>query len=101
MHIDVESHNHSWEGLQQIIIESFVAAEVNDWPYVLLPDVIHLVVWSQITIPRDPETRDISPEGRVVVDGFVKRYFIDATGFGELWCVLWFKKLSGLQSIPI
>jgi hypothetical protein len=78
---------------------------VNDWPYGLTPDIIHIVVWTRTLIPTDPNTDDMTAESRAGVAAFVKRYFADSLtdadddgGIGEDR-VLWFKNWVQLQSV--
>lgn len=74
-------------------------ALINDWPYGIEPEVTHMVVWSRTQIPTDPETGDLTPQSRVLVQNFVKRYFVDALGPGGEKQVLWFKNWVALQSV--
>ncbi|KAM4055263.1 hypothetical protein HRG_006059 [Hirsutella rhossiliensis] len=72
---------------------------LNDWPYGLDPEITHIVVWSRTPIPTDPETGDMTPESRALVQNFVKMYFVDALGPGGGKQVLWFKNWVALQSV--
>ncbi|KAM5358904.1 hypothetical protein ACJZ2D_014890 [Fusarium nematophilum] len=72
---------------------------VNDWPYGLDREIRHIVVWLRTTIPTDPGTGDMTPESRVLVKSFVKRYFVDALGPDGESQVLWFKNWVALQSV--
>lgn len=72
---------------------------VNDWPYGVTPDIVHLIVWSRTPIATDPETGDLTPESRQITDSFVKRYFADTLGPRCRDRVLWFKNWAALQSV--
>ncbi|XXH04789.1 NADH-cytochrome b5 reductase [Hypoxylon texense] len=72
---------------------------INDWPYGLTPDLAHIVVWSRTTIETDPETGDMTPESRKIIEDFVKRFFIEKLGPGGNDKVLWFKNWVALQSV--
>ncbi|PNY27060.1 Uncharacterized protein TCAP_03008 [Tolypocladium capitatum] len=72
---------------------------INDWPYALTPEITHIVAWSRSPIPTDPETGDMTPESRALVQDFVDRYFVDGLGPDGEWQVLWFKNWTGIQSI--
>jgi hypothetical protein len=72
---------------------------LNDWPYGLDPAITHIVVWSRTTIPTDPETGDMTPESRAIVQAFVQRYFVDSLGPGGEKQVMWFKNWVALQSV--
>lgn len=71
----------------------------NDWPYGLTPDITHLVVWTRTIIPTDPETGDVTPESRRLIQDFVKSYFVDKLGPGGEDRVMWFKNWVALQSV--
>ncbi|KAI0115147.1 hypothetical protein F4814DRAFT_308426 [Daldinia grandis] len=72
---------------------------INDWPYGMMPNMTHIVVWSRTTIPTDPETGDMTAESRDTVKDFVKSFFIDKLGPGGDDKVLWFKNWVALQSV--
>jgi hypothetical protein len=72
---------------------------INDWPYALEPDTSHLVVWTRTLIPTDPETGDVTPESRKLINDFVKRYFVEPLGPGGDERILWFKNWAALQSV--
>ncbi|KAG5989051.1 hypothetical protein E4U54_004462 [Claviceps lovelessii] len=60
---------------------------LNDWPYGLAGDIIHLVRGA------------MTPESRALVADFVRRYFVDALGEDGGGRVLWFKNWGLLQSV--
>jgi Protein of unknown function (DUF3605) len=72
---------------------------LNDWPYGLQPDITHIVVWSRTIIPTDPETGDMTPSSRAIVQSFVQRYFTNSLGPGGDHKVMWFKNWVALQSV--
>jgi hypothetical protein len=74
-------------------------ALLNDWPYGLDPQITHIVVWSRTLIPVDDGNGDLTPESRKLVEGFVKRYFVDRLGEGGDERVMWFKNWVSLQSV--
>ena len=71
----------------------------NDWPYALSPGINHIVVWLRTVIPTDPETGDMTPESRAIVESFIQRYFVDSLGPGGDGQVMWFKNWVALQSV--
>ncbi|KAI4599698.1 hypothetical protein KJ359_001434 [Pestalotiopsis sp. 9143b] len=73
---------------------------LNDWPYGLTPDIKHIVVWSRTPIKTDPETGDMTPESRRIIESFVQRFFVDRLGPNGADRVLWFKNWVALQSVP-
>ncbi|KAI1661792.1 hypothetical protein F4813DRAFT_173144 [Daldinia decipiens] len=72
---------------------------INDWPYGMMPNMTHIVVWSRTTIPTDPETGDMTTESRDTVKNFVKMFFVDKLGPAGDDKVLWFKNWVALQSV--
>ncbi|KAI1467154.1 uncharacterized protein F4812DRAFT_431456 [Daldinia caldariorum] len=72
---------------------------INDWPYGMMPNMTHIVVWSRTAIPTDPETGDMTPESREIIRRFIKRFFVDKLGPGGDEKVLWFKNWIALQSV--
>ena len=77
---------------------------LNDWPYGLAPGIIHIVVWLKVRLPVDmsPESErvgDLTPEGRRMVDEFVRGKFERDLGVVGLDGVVWFKNWTGLQSV--
>lgn len=72
---------------------------VNDWPYGLDPEITHIVVWLRTAIPTEPDTGDMTPESRALVQEFVKSYFVDTLGLDGENQVLWFKNWVALQSV--
>jgi hypothetical protein len=72
---------------------------LNDWPYGLAPDITHIVVWTRTLIPTDPQTGDVTPESRRLINNFVKTYFVDTLGPGGKDKIMWFKNWVALQSV--
>jgi hypothetical protein len=73
---------------------------VNDWPYGLTPDIKHIVVWSRTIIPTDPESGDMTPESRALIERFIRRYFVESIGSADgANRVMWFKNWVALQSV--
>lgn len=73
----------------------------NDWPYGFTPDITHLVVWLKTPIPVDPETGDMTPNSRELVESFVRTVFTERLareGIADE-SVLWFKNWTRLQSV--
>ena len=71
---------------------------INDWPYGLTEDIIHIVVWSKTPIPTDPQTGDVTGESRRIIDEFVRKTFVHRLG-GVEDRVMWFKNWVQLQSV--
>jgi len=73
----------------------------NDWPYGVTPDVIHLVCWSKTPVAVKPETGEVTPESRELLESFVQKKFVKPMadrGKGDD-SVLWFKNWTKLQSL--
>jgi len=73
----------------------------NDWPYGFTPDITHLVVWLKTPIPVDPETGDMTPNSRELVESFVRTTFTERLAREGLADdrVQWFKNWTRLQSV--
>lgn len=76
---------------------------LNDWPYGINPNITHLIVWSKVRIPDQKPEGYLTPESTALVEGFVKRVFIDKLTAGGVDIakdkVLWFRNWTGLQSV--
>ena len=71
----------------------------NDWTYAVTEGISHIVVWSKKVLPADAEGA-LTPEGRRLVEDFVKREFRDKVGEEkEGDKVMWFKNTTILQSV--
>lgn len=80
----------------------------NDWPYGLAPGIVHIVVWLKTPLPTTPESGDLTSDGRLLVESFVRRTFGEKVAekeecnvddvMGEK--VMWFKNWKSLQSVP-
>ena len=75
------------------------AVLINEWPYALEKDIVHLVVWTRTPLAVDDQRGDLTPEGRSMVDEFVRRFFVEKLGEGGEEKVLWFKNWAVLQSV--
>ena len=80
----------------------------NDWPYGFTPEITHLLVWSKVPIPVDPDSGDVTEASRGVIEAFVQRYFVKplereldvgVEGQQARERVVWFKNWVGLQSV--
>lgn len=76
----------------------------NDWPYGFAHGITHLCVWLKTPIATDPETGDVTPASRTLIETFVNDTFADrldgALGSGKgKDHVLWFKNWVALQSV--
>ncbi|RPB02106.1 hypothetical protein L873DRAFT_1841974 [Choiromyces venosus 120613-1] len=73
---------------------------VNDWPYGVALGILHLVVWTKVSIPTiqepNPEAGDITPESRKLIRDFVQQTFIQHLSAEN---VLWFKNWASIQSV--
>ncbi|KAL7273903.1 hypothetical protein RUND412_003212 [Rhizina undulata] len=74
---------------------------INDWPYGIAPEILHLVVWTKAKIPivedpAHPDAGDITPEARRLINDFVTKTFTDHLGAEN---VLWFKNWASIQSV--
>lgn len=72
----------------------------NDFPYKFEAGVTHLVVWSKLAIPCDPESSigDVSPATRRVIETYVHRNFVQQMGLPRE-NVVWFRNFPALQSV--
>ncbi|KAI9043878.1 GIG1 family protein [Aspergillus affinis] len=77
----------------------------NDWPYGWTPGISHLVVWLKTPVPVHGENGDMTDESHSLVEGFVRRTFVDrlakesATFRHPDAHVQWFKNWTALQSV--
>ena len=77
----------------------------NDWPYGCEPGIHHLVVWMKTRVPVRPEDGSLIPESSALIDGFVKKTFVDPLTRDEKERgaasdrVAWFKNWTALQSV--
>ncbi|KAI5969031.1 hypothetical protein CANMA_001921 [Candida margitis] len=71
----------------------------NKFPYYFEDSVVHLCVWSKLTIPNDADSPvgDISPLTRRIIERYLEKTFIEK-GVSED-NILWFKNWSSLQSV--
>lgn len=71
----------------------------NDWTYAVTPGISHIVVWSKKPLPVDAEG-GLTPEGRKIVEDFVRSEFREKAGEKEEGSkVQWFKNTTNLQSV--
>ncbi|KAH6898583.1 hypothetical protein B0T10DRAFT_555891 [Thelonectria olida] len=68
----------------------------NDWPYGIDPKIVHTVVWTKFDMKDDPETGDLTDEGRKEIDDFVTKKFRSHVPAGR---VIWFKNWRGIKSV--
>ena len=71
---------------------------INDWPYGLMPDITHIVVWSKTPIEVDGKTGDVTEESRRIIRDFVAETFVRRLD-GDEKRVVWFKNWVQLQSV--
>jgi hypothetical protein len=69
----------------------------NDWPYGVDPRIVHLVVWTKFNLEDDPETDDLTPAARQVIDTYVDQTFRAHTRNPDH--VVWFKNWKSLKSV--
>jgi hypothetical protein len=72
---------------------------LNDWPYGFPRNITHMIIWTRTPILTDSDRGDITPESRKLIEGFVKRYFINRLGHDAEPRVIWFKNWAALQSV--
>lgn len=81
------------------------AVLINDWPYGLVSEITHIVVWSRTPIAVDDHVGDVTSESRALISAFVQQYFVaalatDCASESEAAArVLWFKNWGSLQSV--
>jgi len=73
---------------------------VNDWPYGWTEDIRHICVWLKNSLPVDSVRGAILPEGREMVDKFVRDSIEKRLGVVGEDKVIWFKNHTIIQSIP-
>ena len=71
----------------------------NDWPYTLMRDITHLVVWSKTRVEGVPETGLPTPEATRAIEAW-----LDTTLGPKLGCrrgksLQWFKQTAQWQSV--
>lgn len=73
---------------------------INDWPYGLVPGIVHLVCWTKCVIPTilpgEPGEGDLTPQARLVIQDWVDDTFAERLGAEN---VLWFKNWASIQSV--
>lgn len=71
----------------------------NKFPYYLEDSVVHLCVWSKLTIPNDVNSPvgDISPLTKRIIERYLQKTFIDKGVSPD--DILWFRNWSKLQSV--
>jgi len=47
----------------------------NDWPYGIDERIVHLVVWTKFPFEEDPDTGDLTWEGRIEIEDYIERTF--------------------------
>lgn len=73
---------------------------LNDWPYGMEPDMVHLVVWTKTPIATD-EQGDPTPQSRQLIDDFIQITFKDHIARGQYPGdnVQWFRNRTKWQSV--
>lgn len=71
----------------------------NDWPYGLAEGITHLVIWSKVSIPIDPDTSLPTAEATATIATFLRRVFDKWLGADYGNNVLWFKQKAEWQSV--
>ncbi|CCG22519.1 hypothetical protein CORT_0B08140 [Candida orthopsilosis Co 90-125] len=71
----------------------------NKFPYYFENSVVHLCIWSKLTIPNDVNSSvgDISPLTKRIIERYLQKTFIDKGIPKEN--LVWFRNWSSLQSI--
>ncbi|KAK0748179.1 hypothetical protein B0T21DRAFT_259202, partial [Apiosordaria backusii] len=70
----------------------------NDWPYGLDKRIVHLVVWVKFELEADGERGDLTDGAREMVDGWVRKKFMQEGGLEE-GNVAWFRNWTSLKSV--
>ena len=52
-----------------------VAIKKNDWPYGIIDEIVHLVIWTKFSLHQDAETGHLTKEGTDEVAAYVERQF--------------------------
>lgn len=68
----------------------------NDWPYGLVQNIVHLVVWTKFPFEDDIDTGDMTTQTRAMIDEFVTKTFRSHVPAEN---VLWFRNWASLKSI--
>lgn len=71
----------------------------NDWPYGLAEGITHLVIWSKVRIPIDPDTSLPTTETTATIGSFLRRIFDRRFGADFDNNVMWFKQKAEWQSV--
>lgn len=71
----------------------------NKFPYYFEDSVVHLCIWSKLTIPNDVNSPvgDISPLTKRIIERYLQKTFIEKGVSPD--DILWFRNWSSLQSI--
>ena len=48
---------------------------LNEWPYGIDKDIVHLCVWTKFKFDEDPDTGDLTATARKQIDDFVTKIF--------------------------
>lgn len=48
---------------------------LNDWPYGVEKDIVHIVVWTKFELAEDPATGDLTDAARKDIDDYVQKKF--------------------------
>lgn len=71
----------------------------NDWPYGLAEGITHLVIWSKVSIPIDPDTSLPTAEATATIERFLRGILDKRLGVDFGKNVLWFKQKTEWQSV--
>ena len=75
---------------------------LNDWPYGMTLDVVHIIVWIKNRFSVEPEQGDLTSESRHLIDDFVRKVFTERLALESdhpQEQVMWFRNWTGLQSV--
>ncbi|KAH3674812.1 hypothetical protein WICMUC_003015 [Wickerhamomyces mucosus] len=72
----------------------------NDFPYNFENNITHVVVWSKISIPSDPNSKigDVSLYTKRIIEKYIDKTFIKHFGI-QSKNLLWFRNYPILQSV--
>ncbi|KAL1864058.1 hypothetical protein VTK73DRAFT_6187 [Phialemonium thermophilum] len=76
--------------------EEDVRVLCNDWPYLVDPRIVHLVVWVKFALPEDPATGHLTEETKAEIEAYVDRTFRARMKPDH---VVWFRNWASIKSV--
>ncbi|CAD1810017.1 N-acetylglucosamine-induced protein 1 [Candida parapsilosis] len=97
----LKSQEYSTSQPQDLILynDDDVKIIYNKFPYYFEDSVVHLCIWSKLTIPNDVNSPvgDISPLTKRIIERYLQKTFIEKGVSPD--DILWFRNWSSLQSV--